>query len=72
MIECTCPYPDPREEDVHRGCPIHGDEMLLREIAISGVEFDDERIKYVVVQIDRDIWNRLQALHAKESSATQV
>lgn len=32
---------------------------LLREVACSGVEFDDNR-KYVVVQIDRDIWEKLQ------------
>lgn len=32
---------------------------LLREVACSGVEFDGHR-KYVVVQIDRDIWEELQ------------
>lgn len=32
---------------------------LLREVACSGVEFDGHR-KYVVVQIDRDIWEKLQ------------
>lgn len=32
---------------------------LLREVACSGVEFDGHR-KYVVVQVDRDIWEKLQ------------
>jgi hypothetical protein len=43
----------------------HGDELLLREIAASGVESDDPRISYVVVQVDRITWNRLRALHAR-------
>ena len=35
-------------------------EELLYEIAISGVEHDDERLDYVTVQIDRITWNELQ------------
>ena len=34
---------------------------VCREVAWSGVEFDDARLKYVVVQIDRDVWERCQA-----------
>lgn len=34
---------------------------LLREIAGSGVSFEDSRIKYVEVQIDRGDWEELQA-----------
>jgi len=29
---------------------------LLTEIACSGVEYEDKRIDYVVVQVDRTIW----------------
>lgn len=32
---------------------------LLREVACSGVEFNGHR-NYVIVQIDRDIWEKLQ------------
>jgi hypothetical protein len=32
---------------------------LLRDVACSGVEFDGHR-DYVVVQIDRDIWEKLE------------
>lgn len=32
---------------------------LLQEVACSGVEFDGHR-KYVVVQIDRETWEKLQ------------
>lgn len=31
-------------------------ETLVREVARSGVELDDERIDYVTVQIDRATW----------------
>ena len=33
---------------------------LLREIAHSGVEFADERIHYVTVQIDCETWAAIQ------------
>ena len=35
---------------------------LLTDVANSGVSFDDERLKYVEVQIDRSTWDRLQQL----------
>lgn len=34
-------------------------EELLRDVASSGVELDDERLRYVVVQIDRQTWEAL-------------
>lgn len=34
---------------------------LLREVADSGVAFDDPRLSWVEVQIDRDVWQRLVA-----------
>lgn len=34
----------------------------LREVAASGVEFDDARVGYVTVQIDRPTWQDVQAL----------
>ena len=37
-------------------------ESTMREIANSGVEFEDERVGYVTVQIDREIWLSLSAL----------
>lgn len=37
---------------------------LCREVAGCGVEFDDPRIGYVTVQIDRQTWNELQAMRA--------
>jgi hypothetical protein len=35
-------------------------DNLLREVAASGVVFEDERVGYVEVQIDRDTWLELQ------------
>lgn len=29
----------------------------VRGVAASGVEFDDPRLDYVVVQVDRDLWD---------------
>lgn len=37
----------------------------LREVASAGVEFDDERLDYVTVQIDRETWNAVRALAAR-------
>jgi hypothetical protein len=34
----------------------------LREVAACGVSFEDERIGYVEVQIDRSTWERVKAL----------
>lgn len=36
-------------------------ESLLQQVACSGVEFDDNRVGYVTVQIDRDVWEQLRA-----------
>lgn len=38
---------------------------LLREVAGSGVEFEDERISYTSVQIDRETWAAVRALAQK-------
>jgi len=46
------PTPDTRDER----------NEMLRDVATSGVELDDIRLKYVVVQIDRDVWERTKAL----------
>lgn len=35
---------------------------LLRDVCDSGVEFDDGRLGYVVVQIDRDTWNQAKEI----------
>jgi hypothetical protein len=43
-------------DDAYRGAV-----ALLREVAQSGIEFDDERIGYVTVQIDRATWDALAA-----------
>jgi hypothetical protein len=34
----------------------------LRDVASSGVEFADERINYVTVQIDAETWRQVRAL----------
>jgi len=33
---------------------------LLQDISMAGVELDDRRMSYVVVQIDRAVWQRVQ------------
>lgn len=33
---------------------------LLRDVATSGVSFEDERVSYVEVQIDAETWTKLQ------------
>lgn len=38
---------------------------LIREVAASGVEFEDERISYTSVQIDRETWAAVRALAQK-------
>ena len=43
-------------------------ESTMREIANSGVEFEDERVGYVTVQIDRDIWLSLAALRGPSTA----
>ncbi len=34
----------------------------LYEVAASGVSFEDERVSYVEVQIDRKFWEYLQSI----------
>lgn len=36
---------------------------LMREVAGSGVEFEDPRVGYVVVQIDRPTWDEVRDVH---------
>jgi hypothetical protein len=38
----------------------------LREMVESGVEFDDERLSYLVVQVDREVWESARAALADE------
>lgn len=38
----------------------HALKELLKELANSAVSFDDERIGYVDVQINRETWEKLQ------------
>lgn len=37
---------------------------LLEDVAVSGVAFEDPRIKYVEVQLDRSTWDDIQALYS--------
>lgn len=37
-------------------------KQLLEELACSGVEVDDARLDYVVIQVDRCVWEALQAV----------
>ena len=39
---------------------------LLSEVAEGGVEFADERVRYVAVQIDRETWAEVLALAGRE------
>jgi hypothetical protein len=41
---------------------------LLADVAASGVELEDERMRYVVVQLDRDVWSRIQEYARKEAA----
>lgn len=36
---------------------------LLEEIASSGVAFEDDRLRYLDVQIDRDTWEKLKRIY---------
>lgn len=46
------------------GCVNERDSLRarLREVASAGVEFDDQRLDYVTVQIDRETWGAVRAL----------
>lgn len=39
---------------------------LLRDVAESGVAFDDERIHWVEIQIDRETWRSITGLTTSE------
>lgn len=39
---------------------------VLHEVAQCGVKFDDVRLGYVEVQIDRETWDSLQAMERGE------
>ena len=41
-------------------------ERLCREVVASGVEFNDIRVRYLLVQVDRVTWEELAALAAEE------
>lgn len=53
------------DEDQHSWDEIEAEleraKGLLDLVASAGVEFSDERLDYVVVQIDADLWESLQA-----------
>lgn len=35
-------------------------QFLISEISYSGVELEDDRMNYVVVQIDKDVWKEIK------------
>ena len=39
---------------------------LLRDLACSGVGFNDERLGFIDVQVDRDVWERLMEWRARD------
>ena len=41
---------------------IHDSQKLLHEVACSDVEFENERVRYVVVQIHRETFDAIRAL----------
>lgn len=43
---------------------------LLREVSTSGVEFEDDRINYVTVQIDKETWQEIQRWRTVTPAAT--
>lgn len=42
---------------------------VLREILNSGIEFDDERLSYKVMQIDKDLLSRIQKIVEEDEMA---
>ena len=54
------PAPSPARDEVREA---------LREVADSGVEFNDERVGYVTVQIDRETWETVRRLAALSRDA---
>lgn len=53
------------------GAPAPASEALelLREIAASGIAFEDERVRYIELQIDADTWYRFKAYVAALSAS---
>jgi hypothetical protein len=47
--------------EVVRADAYRGAVDLLRDVATSGVSYDESRVRYVEVQIDRDTWEALAA-----------
>jgi hypothetical protein len=35
-------------------------QQMLRDVALSGVELDDDRMSYVIVQVDKDVWRAVK------------
>jgi len=66
LNQCTCPQVLQRV-DFNEELAAENKRLkeLLRDVALSGVEFDDERIGYVTVQIDRTTWNELVEMRDK-------
>lgn len=44
-------------------------DRLVREVAEGGVEFEDERVRYVAVQIDRETWAEVKTYAAGTAPA---
>lgn len=44
---------------------------LLRDIAASGIEFDDGRLRYMTVQVDRTTWCSIRAYLASARGETE-
>lgn len=43
---------------------IHTLQKMLHDVSCSGVELQDERMSYVVVQIDAELWREVQAFRS--------
>jgi hypothetical protein len=55
------------EVEYVRADQLAGAVDLLRDVATSGVAFEDPRIDYLEVQIDRDTWEALAAYRGGQS-----
>lgn len=70
----VCPpnaYAAPARLDIvstNEGFSLRVAEELLREVAGSGVELDDPRMRYVTVQIGRETWERVRAYLPSEET----
>lgn len=53
--------------EVVRASDYEGAVELLRDVAVSGVSWDEPRIGYVEVQIDRATWDELAAYREASS-----